>query len=161
MALKFNHSSILMNKPTYNVKASEDGLSYYFESINDERKIQKIIAYLPTENNADLFQLIFGDLTSEGMIDVLTVSNNQDRDIVLITVVSSLAKFFENYPDKTVVFSGSTESRTRLYRATIAKFIETTELYYQVFGIFDDDTAELFNKNHSYYAYLIQKKDDN
>jgi hypothetical protein len=146
-----------MNKPTYEVQASSNGLNYYFESINDGITIQKIVTYLPTEADDLIFQLVFGDLTADGMIDVLSVSNNQDRNVILTTVVSTLSDFFEKHPNKMVVFTGSTKSRTRLYRATIAKFIETTELYYQVFGIFEDNSTEIFNKQHSYYAYLISK----
>ncbi|MDZ7897800.1 MAG: hypothetical protein U5N85_07190 [Arcicella sp.] len=72
-----------------------------------------------------------------------------------------LALFFEKYPNKNVFFTGSTLSRTRLYRATISKFIETSELYYQVFGLLENNSLEAFEKNHTYKAYLIQRKDEN
>jgi hypothetical protein len=148
-----------MEKPTYNVKSSDDGLKYFFESINDDKIIKKVVAYLPTAESPNLYQLIFGDLLPNGEIDVFSNSNNQDMRLVLTTVVGTLAEFFEKYPRKTVAFTGSTNSRTRLYRAAITKFIQTTELYYQVLGILEDDSIENFNPNHQYYAYLIKQKD--
>lgn len=147
-----------MEKPTYNVESSDDGLKYFFDSTNNGKRIKKVIAYLPTPENSNLFQLIFGDLLPNGDIDIYSISNNQDMRLILTTVVGTLAKFFEKYPQKMVAFTGSTTSRTRLYRATIAKFIETTELYYQVFGILEDDSIEIFNPNHQYYAYIIEQK---
>jgi hypothetical protein len=148
-----------MEKPTYNVKSSDDGLKYFFESINDDKIIKKVVAYLPSAESPNLYQLIFGDLLPNGEIDVFANSNNQDMRIVLTTVVGTIAEFFEKNPRKTVAFTGSTNSRTRLYRAAIAKFIQTTELYYQVLGILEDDSIEIFNPNHQYYAYLIKQKD--
>lgn len=149
-----------MEKPTYNVESSDDGLKYFFDSANNSKNIKKVIAYLPTPENSNLFQLIFGDLLPNGEIDVYSVSNNKDMALILTTVVGTLAKFFEKHPQKMVAFTGSTSSRTRLYRATIAKFIETTELYYQVFGILEDDSIEIFNPSHQYYAYIIEQKNE-
>ena len=147
-----------MKKPTYNVKSSDDGLKYFFDSINNDKIIKKVVAYLPSQENSELYQLIFGDLLPNGEIDVYSTSNNQDMKLVITTVVGTLHYFFEKYPKKMVAFTGSTNSRTRLYRATIAKFIQTTELYYQVSGILDDDSIEPFNPVHKYYAYIIEQK---
>ncbi|MCU0467813.1 MAG: hypothetical protein MUF58_04360 [Arcicella sp.] len=149
-----------MNKPTYNIKTSRDGLRYYFKSLNDDKIIQKAVIYLETEGLPNIYQLVFGDLQPDGQVDFLSVSDNKDMKNVLSTVVKTLALFFEKYPEKGVFFTGSTLSRTRLYRATIAKFIETTELYYQVFGLLEDNSLEVFDKSHTYIAYLIQKKDE-
>lgn len=82
-----------------------------------------------------IINLLFGDLLPNGKIDTLSVSNNSDMRIVLTTVVSTLFSFFEQNPDKIVFFTGSTLSRTRLYRAVISKFIQETELFYDIKGI--------------------------
>ena len=150
-----------MNKPTYTNETTPDGLRYFFESSNGEKVIQKAIIYLETEGSPNIHQLVFGDLQPDGRIDFLSVSDNKDMRIVLATVIKTLALFFEKYPDKGVFFTGSTLSRTRLYRATISKLIETSELYYQVFGLLEDGNLEIFEKNNIYKAYLIQKKDEN
>ena len=151
-----------MDKPIYTTETTPDGLRYFFESSNGEKIIQKAVIYLETKGAPDIHQLVFGDLQLDGSVDFLSVSDNKDMKNVLSTVVKTLALFFEKYPNKGVFFTGSTLSRTRLYRATISKFIETSELYYQVYGLLEEENhLEIFEKNHTYKAYLIQKKDEN
>lgn len=147
-----------MDKPTYKLQSSTDSLQYVFESVSDEKKITKAVAYIQSEDNSDLYQLIFGDLAENGDIDVLSVSNNADMKTVLATVVSTLFQFFEQYPDATVAFTGSTLSRTRLYRAVISGLVKETELYYQVLGIKENGHFEPFNNQEVYVGYLITQK---
>lgn len=147
-----------MDKPTYRLQSSADGLQYVFESVSDEKRIIKAVAYIQSEDNSDLYQLIFGDLAENGEIDVLSVSNNADMKIVLTTVVSTFLQFFELHPAATVAFTGSTSSRTRLYRAVITKFIKETELYFQVLGIKENGYFEPFDSQEVYVGYLITQK---
>ncbi|WP_428668008.1 DUF6934 family protein [Runella sp.] len=147
-----------MNKPTYKLQSSSDSLQYVFESVSDEKKINKAVAYIKSEDDSDLYQLIFGDLAENGDIDVLSVSNNADIKIVLTTVASTLFTFFEHYPNATVAFTGSTLSPTRLYRAVIAKFINETELYCNVLGITENGYLEAFDHHTIYVGYLITQK---
>lgn len=142
-----------MDKPTYRLQSSTDSLQYVFESVSDEKKIKKAVAYIQSEDNSDLYQLIFGDLTKDGDIDILSVSNNADMKTVLATVVSTFFQFFEQYPNATVAFTGSTQSRTRLYRAVITGLIKETELYYQVLGIKENGYFEPFNNQEVYVGY--------
>jgi hypothetical protein len=149
-----------MEKPTYNVKVSDDGFSYFFDSISESQTIKKAVKYLPTNGNSELYQLVFGNVLPNDEIDIFAVSNNDDMPLVITTIVGTLVKFFEQYPNKKVYFTGSTTARTRLYRASISKFLKITELYYQVFGIFADGSIEIFNPTHQYSAFLITQKDD-
>ena len=55
-----------MDKPTYKLQSSTDSLQYVFESVSDEKKITKAVAYIKSEDNSDLYQLIFGDLAENG-----------------------------------------------------------------------------------------------
>ena len=149
-----------MKKPTYVLKSTPNALQHVFESVKDDIVIQKIVVYLTTDDNPNLYQLVFGDLTPDGEIDTLSVSNNDDMKIVLSTVVSTLFSFFELNPDKKVVFTGSTLSRTRLYRAVISKFILETELFYQIKGITEAGNLEEFQIDKTYLGYLIQRKNE-
>ena len=150
-----------MEKPTYNLKSSPDGLYHVFESTNGVKSVQKAIAFLPFEESANLFQLIFGDLKSDGEIDTFAVSNNKDTTVILTTVVGTLFYFFEQNPDKSVAFTGSTAARTRLYRAVISKFVNESEPFYQILGITEEGSFEIFNKNKNYTGYLISLKNEN
>ena len=145
-----------MEKPSYHFKVSSDALVYEFESVSSEKTIKKIVIYEPLED--DLYHFGFGDLTEQGDIDYKVQSKNQDMDKVLMTVVKTMFLFFENYPDKQLVFGGSTELRSRLYRKIIAKFIENIELYFEVQGFMNDGEQESFQKNRDYYAFLISQK---
>ena len=147
-----------MEKPHYELKSTPNALQHVFESVSDDKVIQKIVAYIPTEDDDEYYQLIFGDLLPNGKIDTLSISNNNDMRMVLTTVVSTLFSFFEQNPNKIVFFTGSTLSRTRLYRAVISKFIQQTELFYDIKGITEDESIEKFDNNHSYIAYLIELK---
>jgi hypothetical protein len=145
-----------MEKPSYHFKVSSDALVYEFESISSEKTIKKVVIYEPLDDS--LYHFGFGDLTEEGEIDYTVQSKNQDKDKVLMTVVKTMFLFFENYPDKQLVFGGSTEPRSRLYRQIITKFIETIELYFEVQGFTTDGEQEPFQKNRDYYAFLISHK---
>ena len=117
-----------------------------------------MVVYVPDENKADLFHLIFGDITDDYSLDVFAISNNQDMKMILASVVQTLYAFFELNPTKKVFFTGSTDARTRLYRATISNLFEKTELYYNIYGLLDDDSTEPFRKTTYYKGYFIEKK---
>jgi hypothetical protein len=148
-----------MDKPVYNLKSSSDKLRFFFESKGVD-SIQKAIIYFPLENSPKMHELTFGDVTNDGFIDFLNVSNNNDLPIIMTTVIESINIYFKEYPNNTVFFRGSTPSRTRLYRAVIAKEIERLQLSLQVFGLTTDNLIEVFDKTFSYTGYLIQKNDE-
>jgi hypothetical protein len=145
-----------MQKPYYHFETSPDSLIYEFDSVSEHKTIHKVVIYEPLED--DMYHLGFGDLTVEGKVDYKIVSANQDMDKVLMTVVQTMLLFFDKYPDKKLVFVGSTESRTRLYRGIITKFIEIVELYLEVEGFVSNDEREPFRKNQEYQAFLISPK---
>jgi hypothetical protein len=147
-----------MEKPIYNIETSPDGLYHIFESIGINKDTRKMVVYVPDENKEDLFHLIFGDLTDDNTIDVFAISNNQDMKMILSSVIQTLHIFFEINPTKKVFFTGSTDARTRLYRATISKLFAKTELFYNIYGLLNNDTTEPFVKTTQYKGYFIEKK---
>jgi predicted nucleotidyltransferase len=146
-----------MNKPHYPYKVASNGHYYFFES-KGSSNISKAVGFILRNEDEQLVELVFGDLTEENIIDVLSVSNNQDFPKVITTVIYTLIDYLDKFPEKTVYFQGSTTSRTRLYRATIAKVIYQNELSYEVFGITDSDEVEAFDKNTNYKGFIIRKK---
>ena len=143
---------IVMDKPSYHFKASPNALVYEFESVSEQKIIQKVVVYEPLQD--ELYHFGFGDLTESGDIDYKIVSKNNDMDKVLMTVVKTMFLFFEHYPDKKIVFGGSTESRSRLYRQILTRFLENIELYFDVQGFTTDGVQEPFQKNRDYYAFF-------
>lgn len=76
----------------------------------------------------------------------------------MTTVTQTIPMFFEKYPDKAIFFTGSTLTRTRIYRAIIAKIIDNSELYYDIKGFREDGKIEKYAKNQDYVGFLIAKK---
>ena len=147
-----------MEKPTYIFEPSENYLRFDFESRSEEKQIKKVILYVKSPDDDTFYQLIFGDLLPNGKVDVKVKSNNNDRDLILTTVIQTIPIFFENYPDKAIFFTGSTPTRTRIYRAIIAKIIDNSELYYDIKGFREDGKIEKYAKNQDYVGFLIAKK---
>ena len=99
----------------YDFEGSPDALRFEFDSISPQKQISKVVEYTPLPQNLNVYNLGFGDKKEDDTIDDLVVSNNKDMELVLATIIQTMFKFFEARPDKTLIFLGSTESRTRLY----------------------------------------------
>jgi hypothetical protein len=150
-----------MEKPSYKIVSSEDGLWNEFESISDEKLVKKAVGYyLFTENDIEFAELSFGDITESGGINLKVVTDNKDFAFVIGTVIITLYRFFELYPQKTVVFTGSSSSRNRLYRAIIGKLFEEGKRYFDISGITFEGDIEVFRKNKDYLAFQISIKNE-
>lgn len=145
-----------MEKPHYPILSSPDNYWYEFDSISPEKTIRKAVAYYLYSEEEDIYQLVFGNFV-DGKIDTMDKSSNKDMKMVLTTVIQTLINFLELYPKKSVIFTGSTQSRTRLYRATISKLLDNLDDSYKVYGISYELIREPFNPDSEYFAYLISK----
>jgi hypothetical protein len=83
--------------------------------------------------------------TTHGESD-LTITNNGDSQKVLETVAATLYVFTEANPDATVIATGSTEARTRLYRMGITNNLIEIERDFIIMGL-TETKWELFRKN--------------
>lgn len=142
---------------SYNFERSPDSLRFEFDSLSSQKQIRKVIEYTPLPQNPNIYNLGFGDLKTDGTIDDLAVSNNNDMERILATVIQTIFVFFEARPKNTILFLGSTESRTRLYQIVIAKYINEIDDILQIRGIRNGE-LELFVKGVNYEAFLIDKK---
>ena len=150
-----------MEKPNYKITSSEDGLWNEFESVGEEKIVKKAVGYyLFTENENEYAELSFGDIKENGSIDLKVVTDNKDFIFVIGTVITTLYRFFELYPNKIVVFTGSSSSRNRLYRAIIGKLFEEGKKYFEIEGVTFEGETESFEKNKDYLAFQISVKDE-
>ena len=142
----------------YPVKASEDLTSFEFDSIGPKGVIRKVVVY----NEIDLkgyFNLGFGDKDPiSGYISDQSISNNNDSNKVLSTVAATLYAFTDFYPNATVIATGSTEARTRLYRMGITNNLIKIQKDFLIFGLNQNSEWELFQKNVTYDAFLVKRK---
>ncbi len=76
---------------------------------------------------------------------------------MLATVVAALYAFFDRYPNAFVYATGSTASRTRLYRIGITKFYEEMQRDFYFYGQVGDDFPN-FELGTEYSGFLAKRK---
>lgn len=145
-----------MEKPIYSYQLSKNRERYTFISISSNKRITKVVDFEEFEEISDFVHFSFGDLLPNGRVDYTQVSNNQDMELVLGTVIEILFDFLERNPQKTVIFTGSSSSRNRLYRIIIAKFYSELKDKFQIQGFIDDEIIP-FELNKNFTGFLISK----
>jgi hypothetical protein len=146
-----------MKLERYELSAEGSLMVFEFVSEGPKGKIRKLVQFGET-NLKNLYNLAFGDVDENtGEISDAIVSNNNDSNKVLATVVATVYAFTEKYPDAWIYATGSMRSRTRLYRMGLTRYLaeieEDFELYGQRMGAW-----EYFEKGVEYTAFLVQRK---
>lgn len=148
-----------MDKPTYPFRQFQKELLFEFDSVSQTRRIRKVIAYELVDEVQNIFNLALLDILDDGTVDDSVVSNNQDMETVLATVVATIPVFFDKFPEATIVFRGSTPERTRLYRIIISKYFPMVNNQYIVLGILAQTfAAEPFEPNRPYEGFYLKMK---
>jgi hypothetical protein len=147
-----------MNYPRYDYSAEDELNIFEFDSIGKKGKIKKIVQY--TEMSVKgYYNLGFGDLDIETReINDEVITNNGDGQKVLATVVSTLYAFTGKNPNAYVYATGSSESRTRLYRMGISNNLEELKKDFYVFGLKYDQEFEPFILGEDYLGFLVTRK---
>ncbi len=146
-----------MHLPQYELKTGAQFELYEFVSEGPKGRITKLVKYSPIENNPLLYNLAFGDKNEDtGDIDDTVVSNNEDSEKVLATVVATIYAFTEKYPDHMVYATGSTLSRTRLYQRGITRYIEHVRQDFEIYGL-RGKSFEAFRKGTNYDGFLVKR----
>jgi len=146
-----------MKLDRYELKSGEKLEVFEFVSVGNKGRIIKLVQYTPT-NYKDLYNLGFGDKNAEtGEIDDNVISNNGDSEKVLATVVSTLYAFTDKHQDSMIYATGSSKSRTRLYRMGITKYLSEIENDFVIYGE-TEIGWEIFKINIEYDAFLVTRK---
>ena len=146
-----------MKLPKYPLASSDKMMTFEFISEGSKGLIHKLVRYQPT-NLKDVYNLAFGDKDhATGNIDDTVISNNADSEKVLATVVATIYAFTDKYPDVWIYATGSTKSRTRLYRMGISKFLSEVDEDFEVLGELNDNW-DIFRKNVEYEGFLVRRK---
>jgi hypothetical protein len=143
--------------PKYPTVTDDEHLAYEFLSQGSKGTIKKVVLYQQIEEN--IYNLAFGDWDEiKQTINDRMRSNNDDRDMVLVTVASTVIDFLKYHPNSMIFAQGSTTSRTRLYQIEIiANLAEITNLF-EVFGNFEGNWEPL-ERNKNYRAFLLSPKE--
>jgi len=146
-----------MKLPKYPLASSDRLMTFEFISEGPKGLIHKLVRYQLT-NLKDVYNLAFGDKDySTGNIDDTIISNNGDSEKVLATVAATVYAFTDKYPAAWIYATGSTKSRTRLYRMGITKFLSEVAEDFEVLGERNEEW-ETFRKNIEYDGFLLRRK---
>ena len=146
-----------MKLPKYSLKSGEKLTTFEFISEGPRGQIVKIVQFKQT-NLKNVYNLAFGDKDQNtGEIDDTVISNNEDSEKVLATVVATVYALTDKYPDAFVYATGSTKARTRLYRMGISKFLTEIKHDFEILGE-RNDKWEIFKKNSDYDGFLVTRK---
>ena len=149
-----------MNLPKYPLSSSDNMMTFEFISEGPKGLIHKLVKFQPT-NLKEVYNIAFGDKDHlTGNIDDTVISNNGDSEKVLASVVSTIFAFTDKFPDTLIYATGSTKSRTRLYRMGIARFLSEVEEDFEVLGEYNDEW-ETFRKDVEYESFLVRRKKKN
>lgn len=127
-----------------------------FFSIGPRGIILKRIVFIPT-TSARVYNLSFGDVTLNGEMSSYSVSDNGDRNKILATVAYAVDIYLEEYPDRYVFFTGSTDGRTRLYRMAVALNFDELSLKFDIYCQTDRGIIP-FQKNIPTTGILVKRK---
>jgi hypothetical protein len=146
-----------MHLDHYHLTTGRNSLSFEFVSIGPTRQILKTIKFDPTET-VGIFNLSLGDKDfATGIVDYSAISNNQDTEKVLATVISAIYAFTDRFPSVWVFAEGNSPSRTRLYQMGISKYIERANADFFILGQTNNVWEPLvYGKN--YDAFVVKRK---
>jgi hypothetical protein len=146
-----------MKLPRYELKAEKSLMVFEFTSEGPKGQIPKLIKFSETTLKG-FYNLAFGDKNSEtDDIDDTVVSNNNDSEKILATVVSAVYSFTEKENEAWIYATGSTQSRTRLYRMGISKYLDEVKQDFSVFGLRNGEWED-FAKEIDYTAFIARRK---
>ncbi|GAA4204342.1 hypothetical protein GCM10022289_22040 [Pedobacter jeongneungensis] len=143
----------------YEYFAKNNFLTYQFTSKGKNGAIEKIVQYskLTIPGVGIVYNLGFGDLTSDGRINDVVNSNNGDMEKVLSTVANTIYDFIAHYPNQFIFAHGSTPIRTKLYQRKISQMLQIISTEFEVYGLEEAGWVE-FTGTEEYKAFLIKKK---
>lgn len=143
--------------PRYELKSDETLTVFEFTSVGQKGEIPKLVQYSDT-NRKGVYNLGFGDKHPEtGEIDDRVVSNNGDSQKVLATVAATVYAFTERYPTAWIYATGSTPSRTRLYRIGLTTRLDEILQDFELFGQHDGEWRP-FAKSVDYQAFIARRR---
>jgi len=146
-----------MNYERYRFIESSTRHEFKFYSEGISGVFEKRVFFDQTEEK-DLFHLSFGDYDEQsGTLDVHITSSNNDRDQILATIAAIVYEFTEKHPTSIILFTGSTKSRTRLYRMAITKNLTELSKDFDMY-IQTGDKIIPFEPNRALNWFLVRRK---
>ncbi|TAE91379.1 MAG: hypothetical protein EAZ14_03880 [Runella slithyformis] len=146
-----------MNQERYAFETDITATVYEFVSEGKSGRVNKLIEYLPIEEN-EVYNLGFVDIDpTTGELSDTIRTNNGDSQKVLATVAATVLDFTDRYAHVSVFAKGSTPARTRLYQMGIANNLNEIQSEFEVLGYTNSKWCD-FEKGINYEAFLVKRK---
>lgn len=126
------------------------------------RSITKIVEFAKLDFAENLYNLAFGDLLPDGIIDDQARSNNGDIIRIMATLVRIITDFTDEYSHAQIFFTGSTEERQSLYQRILRAHYANFSEHFVITGLIEVGDSFLqvpfdLNDSRQYLYFLIKK----
>ncbi len=122
-----------MKLPHYHFSSNSDCTEFYFESIGNQGKIEKVVRF--EFFNKVLVNLAFGDkFDGSEDFDDAVVSNNGDLKKVLATVAQIAFVFSDKNPNLSIAIIPVDEKRRNLYNYVFKKHHQSISEIFEIVG---------------------------
>lgn len=145
-----------MHLSSYPFKADSSLLYYEFISTGPAGDIVKGVWFTKLAHN--IYNLGFGDtIETTGELDDKSRTNNHDVQKVLATIVKIVDDFTRSHDNVSIIATGNSDSRNRLYRMGISNNLNVITAHFEVFGM-KNGFWEPFKKQKEYESFLVSRK---
>lgn len=146
-----------MNTPWYdNLPDSSDRI-FYFSGSRDNA-IDKVLLFKCLDDSG-IYEIVLGNLRTDGSIDVDGTGDHADAATVLSTVAKIIAFFLSDHPEAEIFIVGTTPARTRLYQMAIVRELDDLGQYFDICGYTGGD-EEIFQSGRTYQSFTISLKNN-
>ena len=131
--------------------------SYRFYSNGLRGRILKEVKFILVQMQPEvMYNASFGDVDENtGEVDTYVVSDNGDRNKVLLTVARIMLRFCCRYPQVYVLAKGNSPARNRLYQMMISNRLYEIQKRCEIYGLLGTESVS-FQKNVNYDAFLMK-----
>ncbi|WP_346316013.1 hypothetical protein [Chitinophaga sp. YIM B06452] len=149
-----------MNILPYEVEVRSPTI-FRFASKGPKGTIIKEVVITPV-SRLGYYNFGFGDVRSDGSIDDVSETNNDDLLKVFSTIISIMEYFLDRNPDCVLSFKGSTLQRTAVYNMILKRYRSRFSEKYRISGMImiNGEFAEIEYDPFriGYVVFLVRKK---
>lgn len=147
---------------SYKIESDEVGERFVFNSGEGDGTIVKVVKFDLVDREDNLYNLSMGDTDKDpwqrtSNLDFKIMSNNGDVFKVFNTVAICIELFLEKYPEAVILFTGSTDKRTKIYLKLISRNWVLLHQMFDIKGI-NQDNFEDFEPGKNYIGIVFVKK---
>jgi hypothetical protein len=136
--------------------ANEATGHFKFQSIGKRGTIDKTIELAQVAPDRYNLALLDFDPVSQDYIDN-SITDNGDMPEILATVMAVILDYLSQYPERSIIITGNSSSRTRLYQIAISKIFDEVKHQLIILG-YQHQEWQTFEPNQSYESFLIARK---